>query len=1043
MTVTQSLSVRAPLHTPSAATLAGSQMTAFHRFCEGETGRHFPDHASLHQFSVDELRRFWALFLEWSELLHEGSPDPVCTDDACEAAAFFPDLRLGYVENLLRIDADLDGERPALTACDASGRRERLTRRALRDRVARLASSLEALGVAPGDRIVAVAHNDAAAVIAGLAVAALGATFSTASPDMGAFSIVARFAQLDPTLLMGHLRGADADAPTALSDRIAEVARGLPSLRGVLALDDGPVPTGLGVPVHTLSELVGAPGAASLPFAWRRFPFNHPLFILFSSGTTGPPKCIVHGAGGTLVEHVKEHRLHADLRPTDKLFFHTSCAWMMWNWQLSALASGVEIVLYAGAIEGPATLWRLISEEGVTAFGTSPAYLQMCEDAGFSPRRELPLHRLRLILSTGSILHDHQYDWVREQVAPCPLQSISGGTDILGCFVLGNPNLPIFRGESQCRSLGMDVCALRGDGSASPAPGSAIGELVCRSPFPSRPLGLHGDPQGERFHDAYFRQNPGVWTHGDILELTPEGTARIHGRSDGVLNVRGVRLGPVEIYRILQALPEIRESMAVEQQVPGSPGHSRLVLLVVLRGEGALDAALRRRIRKELASRGSPAHVPEIILAVPELPVTHSGKRSERAARDAVNGIAAVNAGALANPESLPEIQRRLALDHSRRAPARDAPPPSPEETALELVVTSAWERALDVGPVSRDEDFFDLGGTSVVALRLCNEIREQTGRELPPSTLFDAPTIARMATAILAASARPFASVVALKPTGQARPLFLVHGLAGDVLELRALAQRLPADRPVLGLRARGLDPRERPHATVEEMAEDYVARVRRWQPAGPYFLAGYSFGGLVAFEMARRLRGEGDEVAFLGLLDTNLHHDCLPPRQRLAFRLLRKVHRVTTRLGAPRSRLLAVARERGRAAIEVRLHATCGEASSPETGPLTPVMTRLEALAWHAFRAYRPGWYGGVVTFFRAGARPPDYCYPIPLWAEVVRGRLDICDVPGDHFAMIREPLVDVLARRLAERLGTGLAADALVPSAQKTAAPPSSAT
>jgi len=999
-------------HEPTPAIIAGSQMTDFIRFCEADTGLRFLDHASFHHFSVDQFRRFWGLFLGWSALIHEGSAEPVCAGDVCETASFFPNVRLGYVENLLRIDAGLDGDRPALTSRDGAGRREQLTRRELRDRVASLSASLDALGVVPGDRIVAVAHNDASAVIAGLGVAAVGASLSTASPDMGAFSIVARFGQLEPSILMCHLRDLDPAAPSPLARRISEVVRGLPSLKAIIALDDGAVPPELGVPVHALSALMGGPTDVEGRGVWRRFPFNHPLFILFSSGTTGPPKCIIHGAGGTLLEHVKEHRLHGDIRPTDKLFFHTSCSWMMWNWQLSALASGAEIVLYSGTIGDPAVLWRVVSEEEVTAFGTSPAYLQMCEDAGFSPARELRLDRLRVLMSTGSILYDHAYDWARENVGQLPLQSISGGTDIIGCFVLGNPNLPVLRGENQCRSLGLDVQALRSDGATA----NATGELVCRNPFPSRPLGFYGDPGAERFHDAYFSQNPGVWTHGDLIEFSEDGAARIHGRSDSVLNVHGMRVGPAEIYRILQNLPEIQECLAVEQQVPDAPGQSRLVLLVVPRAGCALDGALKIRIRKELASRGSAAHVPELILSVTEVPVTHSGKRSERAARDAVNGVEAVNVGALRNPESLREIACALEEDRREAGTSR-----SSEDEALERVLTSAWEHAFDVAPLSLDDNFFALGGTSLLALRLCNDVRERTGWELPPSTLFAAPTIAGMAAAIRDGVTKPLSPVVLLNDCVRGRPLFIVHGLAGDVLELRALAQLLRGDRPVIGLRARGLDPRSRAHQTVEEMAGAYVQHVRRQQPEGRYLLAGYSFGGLVAFEMARLLEQAGERVEFLGLLDANVHHGCLPPIERWRFRVLRKLHHATLHLPRPGSRVLLAGRDAVRAFVESRLHATCSEASGDalRTKQLTPIMAHLEELAWRAFAAYRPKPYTGAVTFFRAAARPPDYCYPIPIWAEMTGGRLSICDVSGDHFSMIRPPHVDVLARSLADRM------------------------
>src|SRR3954470_18584049 len=583
------------------------------RFCERATERRFPDQAAFHEFSIEDHRAFWRLLLEWSRLTVEGSPEPVCTSDSCEDATFFPELRVSYAENILAGDP----EAPALVAHHASGPPERLTRGQLRERVFGAAAELRERGIGAGDRVAAVAGNNAEAVVGGLACAAVGATFSTAAPEMGVPAVLARFEQLEPKLLMAG----------AAVDRIAS---GLPSLDSVVSLDELP---------------------ASAGGEFERLPFNHPLFILFTSGTTGAPKCIAHGAGGTLLEHVKEHRLHVDLQPGERLFFHTSAAWMMWNWQLSALASGVEIVLYDGPIAGPDTLWRIVEQERVTVFGTSPPYLQLCEDSGYSPRGELDLGSLRAVLSTGSILHDGQYDWVGEHVGRIPLQSISGGTDIIGCFVLGSPNLPVRRGWIQCRSLAMDVQALDG-------------ELVCRNAFPSRPLHLLGDEGGRRFHETYFSQNPGVWTHGDLIKFDEDGHARMHGRSDGVMNVHGQRIGPAEIYRALRAVPEVAEAMAVERE-------ERLVLLVLLRPDADLDGRLSVRIRREIARSTSPAHVPELVVRVDELPTTHSGKRSERAARDALSGAPSVNAEALGNPQSLAEIRGAVeaALAERREVP--------------------------------------------------------------------------------------------------------------------------------------------------------------------------------------------------------------------------------------------------------------------------------------------------------------------------------------------------------------------------------------
>lgn len=1004
------------MHTPTPEAIAASQMTAFMRRCEAETGEHFADAAAFHAFSVRAPRRFWSLFLRWSEILCDGSAEAVFTDDVCERANFFPELRLSYVENLLRVDAENgahDGDRTALIASGAeqqTTRLTRLTRRALRDRVWSVAIALEELGVVAGDRVVLVAHNDASAVIAALAAAAIGATVASASPEMGPNAIVERFAQLGPVVLCAHLGTPDDSRELRL--RMGEVSRGLPTLRALVALDDGPLPPAATLPTYRLSAMSQAHPPDSDRTPWRRFPFNHPLFILFSSGTTGAPKCIVHGAGGTLLEHVKEHRLHENLSPDDTLFFYTSCAWMMWNWQLSALATGAGIVLFSGPIEGSDTLWRRVSEAKVTVFGTSPTYLQLCQDAGYSPAHARPIRSLRSVLSTGSVLYDHQYDWVASHVGPLPLHSISGGTDILGCFVLGHPNLPVHRGESQSLSLGLDVQAVATDVEKS----SPIGELVCRNPFPSRPLGFFGDTDGHRFHQAYFAANAGVWTHGDLLEIAPDGGARMHGRSDGILNVHGVRIGPAEIYRILQGIPEIVECMAVEENIADLPTQSRIVLLVVLRAECVLDGALKRRIRAELARRGSAFHVPERIVAVRSLPTTHSGKRSERSARDAVHGRVAANVGALRNPECLEEI--RAAVEASRHASPSLA---SVAEMPLQARLTSMWERLLDLSPLSIDEDFFALGGTSLIALRLCALVQAEVGLDLSPSMLLEAPTIARLTVLLAERSLAPPSLFVPLRPTGSGRPLYLLPGLAGDVLELQALAQQLDCDRPVIGLRARGLDSREQPHATVEAMAIDYVAQLRAHQPVGPYAIAGYSFGGLVAFEIAARLRDQAQEVDFIGLLDTDVHEACLPPFERRKYQTLRALHRATNFFRWSRLPPVAWLRDALRSRLETELHATCGETSIPawRAETLTPAMTRVDACGWNAFREYQPVSSPSRVTFFRAEVRAPDYCYPIPVWASATDGRLEICDVPGDHFTMIQEPHVGALAALMSRRL------------------------
>ncbi|MBV8578361.1 MAG: AMP-binding protein, partial [Acetobacteraceae bacterium] len=468
-----------PIYIPHPAVVSRSTLTDFTRFCETATGIRFPDQTSFHRFSVTDYRAFWRLFLTWSRLTAEGDVEPVCEGDDVERGRFFPNLRLSYAENLLAGSPDA----PALIARHGDGSREQLSRGQLRERALRLAQALTQLDVRPSDRVACIARNNAEAVIAALAAAVVGAVFSSCGAEMGAFAILSRFAPLAPVVLFANTQAEPWDTGVPLATRVAETATGLPSLRAIVSLDDGPLPRTDTTAVHRLDVLIAA---TDTDVVWERRSFNDPLFAMFSSGTTGAPKCILHGAGGTLLEHVKEHRLHCDLRPGERLFYQTSCGWMMWNWQLSALASGVALVLYDGALTAPETLWRIVAEERISVFATSPAYLRFCEDAGFPPRRRSPLGTLRSVLSTGSILYPRQYDWAVEHIGRIPLQSISGGTDIIGCFVLGSPNLPVRRGEAQCRSLGLDVRAL----PPAEDPGSPVGELVCANPFPSRPIGL-------------------------------------------------------------------------------------------------------------------------------------------------------------------------------------------------------------------------------------------------------------------------------------------------------------------------------------------------------------------------------------------------------------------------------------------------------------------------------------------------------------------------------------------------------------------------
>ncbi|WP_369257946.1 acetoacetate--CoA ligase [Geodermatophilus amargosae] len=939
---------------------AVAQLTSFRARCEEVTGTALDTPGALHAFSVERPEEFWRTLLDWSGVPWSGSADVVLTGTDVETARFFPDLRLNYAEALLR---PLDGagdDAPALTAVHADRPADSWTRGELRDAVARTVTALQRLGLAGGDRVVLIAGNTGETAVVALAAAAIGAAVSTAAPDMGVASLLGRFGQVDPAVLVLDRRAIGDDV-------VAEVVAGLPTLRRVLLLDDGPLPD-LGLPVDRLAD---STADAEPTRDWPRHAFDTPLFVMFSSGTTGPPKAMVHGAGGTLLEHVKEHRLHVDLGPGDTLYFHTTTAWMMWTWQLSALATGAHVVVNDGPVTGPETLWRLAADTGVTVFGTSPAYLQLGQDAGLRPAGIADLSRLRAVLSTGAVLHDWQFDWVTEAVGPVPLQSISGGTDIIGCFVLGAPDLPVRRGRSQTRSLGLDVAAVDEDGREVVG---QVGELVCRRPFPSRPVGFLRDPDGRRFHDAYFADHAGMWTHGDLVEFDADGSSRLHGRSDGVLNVDGLRIGPSEIYTVLRQLPEIADAMAVEQRDDSRPGGARMVLLVVLRPGARLDGGLDRTIRRTLRREASAAHVPSLVVAVGDLPLTHNGKRSERAARDAVNGDPIANAVALRDPGCLDEIRRAVAAV----AAAAAAPAASEDDDGLLGRVSRIWCEVLGLRSADPDDDWSDLGGTSRQVLSLLRRVRLELDADVPVQRFAEDPTPAGLTRAAEAAASAAPAGVAVLR-AGEGRPVVLVPDAWGQLNLYAGLVDRLTTPRPVLGLRLPLRDAAGR-HRTVEEVAADALAQVRSAQPQGPYTLLGYSFGGLVAYEVATRLRAAGEEVGCLGLLDAR------PPRAALGRRETARVRWAgrwaTVRSGAALRRV-------------VRRRRPSGPAAAPAAPDAELAFFRgSQAVS----EAYRPGRFDGPVTYFLAEGSRAAASRTLGAWRRRVR-ELRVVDVPGHH--------------------------------------------
>ncbi|HEX4050643.1 MAG TPA: acetoacetate--CoA ligase [Steroidobacteraceae bacterium] len=999
---------------PTPEAIEATQLSAFIRHCEAAHARRFAEYGDFERWSIEEASKFWTSLLQWSGLRYEGALSPAITDERCEHAHFFPNLRLNYVENLLAA-GEAHGSRTALTAVHWDGSVQRWPFSALCEQVAALSAAFQDLGLQPGDPVVLLAHNSAPAVMAALALAALGCSVATAAPDLGAATLLARLAQIAPVLLLTDLSANAAGLMEQRRQRLVELAQALDSLRAVVLLDEGAesLPP-LNLPVLSSRELIAQHAQRPLR-NWPRLPFNHPLFILFTSGTTGMPKCLVHGAGGTLLEHVKEHRLHCDMSSRDRLFFHTSTGWMMWHWQLSALASGAELVLYDGPISSAASLWRIVADQQVTVFGTSAAYLQLCEHNDAHAIKGLDFGALRAVLSTGSILHPAEQDWVCTHVKVLPVQSISGGTDIIGCFVLGNPNLPAYSAECQCRSLGMDVRAW------VPA-SSGVGELICMNPFPSRPLGILNDPLGEAFHGSYFARHAGCWTHGDLIEFTAWGTAVIHGRTDSVLNVCGVRIGPAEIYRILSDVAEICDCMAVEQHVPGEVGGSRLVLLIVLREDCQLTDELTRRIKQELQAHGSAAHVPSVILPVSELPTTYSGKRSERSARDALNGIESVNAQALRNPQSL-EALRRFA----RLSPGR------PEIAASNLrsgrldeaEMIRIWQGVLGVGGLTGQDNFFDLGGNSLAALRLLASLQRYCQDELTLSLLYDAPTLGGLLEAVSRvrqAPARPGDSLRLLSDTAAGAALFLIHGFGGSAMELRPLARSLRIGAPIYGIEARGFRSDEIPQDRVEDMARAYTADIRVRQPHGPYRLMGYSFGGLVAYEMARTLEQAGESVALVGLMDSTTHERFWPTNARWEFmprQAYRYLQRVQHSCAGGRDELARelthgarelLRRVRARSMSRVTLH------ERPDSLP--PNVLRVRQAALVAFANYRPVPCNLPLTLVRSELTLSHQCDPRRIWRALTPA-LTVIDVPGDHLTMIRPPHLSVLAERISNRL------------------------
>jgi len=636
-----------PIWEPSTERIDRANMSRFMRYVRENTGNEdIRRYAPLYDFSVRHPEKFWPLVWEFCGIRATGDFEPVLVDpDKMPGARFFPNVKLNFAQNLLRHK----DERTALIFRNEWGHKREITYAELHADVGRIAHALKQSGVGVGDRVAGFMPNLPETIIAMLAATSLGATWSSCSPDFGISGVVDRFGQIAPKVLFTADKYGYGGKRFDCLEKIRGVLEKIPGIEKLVVVPY----SGDALKLDGLRNAVSWPdfaGTGEHPLQFEMLPFDHPLYIMYSSGTTGVPKCIVHGAGGTLIQHLKELVLHTDIKREDRLFYYTTCGWMMWNWFVSGLAAGATLVLYDGSPFHPdgSGLWDLADEVGITVFGTSAKWISAIEKAGIKPRETHKLMQLKTILSTGSPLAPESYDYVYRDVKErVLLASISGGTDIISCFALGNPLLPVYRGELQCRGLGMEVEVLNDAGEPVY---DEKGELACAAPFPSMPVFFWNDPDGEKYRKAYFSRIPGIWCHGDHALLTDRETVIIYGRSDATLNPGGVRIGTAEIYRQVEQVDGVLESIAVGQHLEND---ERVILFVRLRDGVALDDALRERIRKQIRDNTTPRHVPAKIIQISDIPRTISGKITEIAVRDTINGVAVKNTDALANPDAL------------------------------------------------------------------------------------------------------------------------------------------------------------------------------------------------------------------------------------------------------------------------------------------------------------------------------------------------------------------------------------------------------